>query len=247
MRSNNDRVTVTEVRQPRAVPLLLALGLLALGVGLGFALPPLARWLQTVLAGTPLPVHGAIELLAGLSWAWSVPILSVAGLVAGILVALAAVGEALALTVADDHLEHRTDDREGWVERSDVTAVFRDGRDLVLLGPGGLPRARLDADTLRRTEVRAAFEAHGWPWRDEDPYEGDYERWMEGRPGFTPAEHALLRRRHDERKDAAAVARVDAQLAEQGIAVRRRDDRLQVRRADGPRQAAAGGSRASDR
>ncbi|MGF0115612.1 YqeB family protein [Promicromonospora sp. Marseille-Q5078] len=220
----------TEVRQPASVPLLVGLATLALGVGLGFGLPPLARAVQGLLDASPLPSLGPVELLAGLPLAWSVPILGGLGLVGGVVLALTTIGEALRLTVADDHLEHRTDDREGWVERRDVTDVFRDGRYVLLLGSRGAPRARLDADTLRRADVRRAFEAHGWPWRDADPYDGEYERWMDGRPGFTPDEHALLRRRLAERKDADAVAEADAELAARGLAARRRDDRLQVRR-----------------
>ncbi len=220
----------TEVRQSRAVPLLVLLVTFVAAVGLGFALPPLARWLQGLLEGSPLPSFGPVELFAQLPLTWSVPVLAGIGLVAGVLLALTTVGEALRLTVADDHLEHATDSREGWIERSEVADVFRDGHDLVLLGPGGAPRARLDADTLRKADVRAAFEAHRWPWRDADPYEHDYERWMDGRPGFTAAEHALLRRRLAERKDAGAVADVDAELGALGVAARRRDDRLQVRR-----------------
>ncbi|MCK9792752.1 hypothetical protein M1843_03200 [Isoptericola sp. 4D.3] len=221
---------VSEVRQPRRVPLLVLLATVALGVGLGFALPPLARWWQALLEGTPLPGLGPVELLAGLPLVWSAPILGGLGVVGGVLLALTTIGEALRLTVADDHLEHRTDEREGWVERSDVADVFRDGRYLVLLGPSGAPRARLDADTLRKADVRAAFETHRWPWRDGDPHENEYERWLDGRPGFTAAEHALLRRRLDDRKDTRKAAEADAELAACGLAARVRDDRLQVRR-----------------
>lgn len=220
----------SEVRQPRWVPLLVLLAAVALGVGLGYALPPLARWLHRILEGTPLPSLGPVELLAGLPLAWSVPILGGLGVVAGVLLALSTVGEAMRLTVADDHLEHRTDAHEGWVERTDVADVFRDGRYVVLLGTTGAPRERLDADTLRRDDLRAAFEAHGWPWRTADPHERAYERWMDGRPGFSATEHALLRRRLAERKDAAAVAEVDEALAAHGLAARVREDRLQVRR-----------------
>ncbi|MFD6179386.1 MULTISPECIES: YqeB family protein [unclassified Isoptericola] len=222
--------SVTEVRQPRAVPLLVLAATVLLGVGLGVGLPPLARWLEGFLESSPLPDLGPVGLLAGLPPAWSVPILGGLGVLVGTLLALSTIGEALRLTVAADHLEHRTDDQEGWVERGDVADVFRDGRYLVLLGPGGAPRARLDADTLRTAEVRGAFEAHGWPWRDADPHEHEYERWMDGRPGFAPAEHALLRRRLAERKDAGAVAEVDAELAAHGIVARVRGDRLQARR-----------------
>ncbi|MFV2143507.1 hypothetical protein [Isoptericola sp. G70] len=237
-------MTPTEVRMPRVAPILIALSVLVLAVGLGVALPPFARWLQDALDGTPLPVHGAINLVAGLPLGWSVPILTGLGLVAGAWLALVAVAEALRLTVADDHLEHRTDEHEGWIERSDVSAVFRDGRHLVLVTAEGRVRARLDADDLRSAELRDALVGHGWPWRDEDPYEGDYVGWVDGRPGFTETERALLRRRLRERKDAAAVAELDTELGAHDLAVRVRDDRLQVRRTTA---GAEGGARGSSR
>ena len=220
----------TELRQHRAVPVLLGLAVLVLGVVLGFALPPFARWLQDVLESTPLPVHGAVGLVADLSPAWSVSILSVLGLAGGVLLALMAEGEALRLTVADDHVEHRTDDREGWVERDRVTAVHRDGKDLVFLGAGGRPLARMAADSLDASTLASTLRRHGWPWHETDPYEDDFSPWIHGRPGFDDGEQKLLRQRLDERKDAAAVVRLDDELATVGLAVRERDGRLQVRR-----------------
>lgn len=224
----------TELHQSRAVPVVLGTVVLALGVVLGFALPPLARWLQGVLESTPLPVHGAIGLVADLPLAWSLPILSLAGLVGGVLLALSAEHEALRLTVFDDHVEHRTDAREGWIERTEVETVHRDGKDLVFLGTGGRPRERMAADSLNASRLAAALRDHGWPWRDDDPYDGEFASWVDGRPGFDDAEQDLLRQRLAERKDTAAVVRLDSMLAARGLAVRERDGRLQVRRAGVP-------------
>jgi hypothetical protein len=75
---------------PRSVLAALAVAVAALGVGLGFAAPPLARWLQDLLEQTPLPVHGVVGVLADLTWAWSVPILAGLGVVGGILLAMIA-------------------------------------------------------------------------------------------------------------------------------------------------------------
>jgi hypothetical protein len=146
--------------------------------------------------------------------------------------AMITVHEALRLDVADDHLEHHREKVEGWVERGDVDAVHRDGKELVLLGPGGAPRLRLDVDDLAGASVREAFVAHGWPWHDDDPYDGTFGAWLDGRPGFTDAEAALLRRRLDDRKDAGAVLAIDRELAAHGLAARVRDGRLQVRRVE---------------
>ena len=234
-------MSTTEVRQPPALPVVLGLGVLALGLVLGWFAAPLARGLAGLIDATPLPVPGLITLIESLTLPWTLGILGGLGLLGGCFIAFMTVGEAPALTVADDHLEHRQEEREVWIERSDVGAAFLDTTDLVLLRPDGALRARLDTDTLSAGRVRDALTAHGWPWHDADPHEQRYERWVDGRPGFTAAEHEVLRRRLEKRKDADARRQADEDLAALGLVARVRDDRIQVRRTS------AEGARGTDR
>jgi hypothetical protein len=236
-------MTTTEVRQPAALPILVGLGTLALGVVLGWFAPGLARGLVDLIETTPLPAPGVVRLIGTLPPQWSLGILGGLGLVGGAFLALATAWEAPRLTVADDHLEHAQDDRELWIERSDVGTVFRDEDDLVLLRPDGGLRARLDVDTLSRAKIRGALDQHRWPRQDADPYEQRFERWVDGRPGFTAAEHDALRRRLEDRKDAAARRQADEDLTALGLVARVRDDRIQVRRA----VPAGEGARGADR
>lgn len=223
-------MTTTQVRQHPALPTVLGLGVLALGLVLGWFAAPLAGWLAGLVDATPLPVPRLLTLIESLPLPWTLGILGGLGLVGGAFIAFMTVGEAPVLTVADDHVEHQQEEREVWVERSDVGAAFRDKEDLVLLRPDGGLRARLDTDTLSAEKVREALTRHGWPWHDADPHEQRFERWVDGRPGFTAAEHEVLRRRLEERKDAAARRQADADLAALGLVARVRDDRVQVRR-----------------
>jgi hypothetical protein len=236
-------MTTTEVRQHPALPTVLGLGVLALGLVLGWFASALAGGLAGLIEATPLPVPKVLELVESLPLAWTLGILGGLGLLGGAFVAFMTVGEAPALSVADDHLEHRQEEREVWIERSDVGAAFRDARYLVLLRPDGGLRIRLDADTLSWAKVQAALEQHRWPWQDADPYEERFERWLDGRPGFTAAENEALRRRLEDRKDAAALRKADEDLAALGLVARVRDDRIQVRRA----ASADEGARGTDR
>ena len=81
--------------------------------------------------------HGEVDLTAAVGWALS----NSPTLMSGLL-------EALQLEVADDHLTYRQEDRQGWIERQDLSAVFREGRHLVMLDHDTRLRARLDADAL---------------------------------------------------------------------------------------------------
>lgn len=231
-------MTTSQVRQPASVPLFVGLGTLALGGVLGWVAPALARWLVGLVEATPLPVPGIVRLVGTLSLPWSLGIFTGLGLVAAVVLALSTVDEAPSLTVARDHLEHEKQRDAVWVERSEVRTAYRDGTDLVLLRPDGGLRARLDIDTLPRTRVAGALAEHGWPWTDADPYDDRYERWVDGRPGFSAQEHDVLRRRLAERKDAAARRAADDELGALGLVARVRDDRLQVRRtAQGAKEA----------
>lgn len=236
-------MTTTEVRQPSALPALLGLGVLALGLVLGWFASAIAGGLAGVIEASPLPVPKVIQLVETLPLSWALGILGGLGLLAGGFIAFMTIGEAPQLTVADDHLEHRQEEREAWIERSDVGAAFRDTRYLVLLRPDGGLRARLDADTLSWAKVKGSLEQHRWPWRDADPYEDRFERWLDGRPGFTAAEHEALRRRLAERKDADARRKADEDLAALGLVARVRDDRIQVRRATSADEGARGADR----
>jgi len=222
-------VNTTELRQSRAVPAVLVGGGLALGGLLGWFGPALAGWVADLLEQTPIPVHGLIQLLADVDHDWSLPILGGLGILGSIAIAVIAHHEAPELDVNDDHLEHRQEHREVWIDRGDVGVVFRDGRDLVLLTTDGGLRARLDVDDLSASSLLGALRDHGWPVKEQDPYEADFEAWADGRPGFSTEQNALLRRRREARKDPTELRTVDEQLTEMGLVVRVRTDRLQVR------------------
>ncbi|WP_244666497.1 YqeB family protein [Myceligenerans indicum] len=223
-------MTTTRIRQSPSVPAVLIGGGTATGLLLGWFGPGLARALTALIERTPFPVHGFVEHLGQVDQAWSLPVLGGVGLLGGIFLAVVAASEAPELGVARDHLEHRQENHEVWVERAPVGAAFRDRDELVLLGHDGGLRARLAVTDLPRSTVRAALVDGGWPVRDEDPYDARFEPWADGRPGLTSEEHALLRDRREHRKDEAARRKADGALAAAGLVARERDGRLQVRR-----------------
>ncbi|UFU03594.1 hypothetical protein LQF12_03005 [Ruania suaedae] len=224
---------ITHLHQSRAVPLGFGLAVLAPGVGLGFGGPALAAWLVGLIERSPLPVPGLLEVIAGLPWAWSIPIGVLLGVVGGVLLAMTIVHEALSLTVATDHLEYRQEGREGWIERAEVASIHPDGRDVVVLDERGRVRARLNAEALESASLARTLREFDYPWRQEDPFEGDYQRWMDGRPGFSAAEHALIGRWQEARRKPRERTEAEAALREADLAVRYRDGRVQVRRVGG--------------
>lgn len=221
----------TDLRPSPVAAAGLAVAALALGTGIGFAAPAVATWLTGLLHRTPLPAPGLLELVADLPWTWSVPAGVVLGVVVAAFLALTIVHEGLRLTVAPDHLEYRQEGREGWIERSDVASIYADGTYAVVLDEKSRLLTRLDADGLNSTTLAQTLREYGYPWREADPFETDYQRWMDGRPGFTAAEHRLIHRWQEVRRKQPERIDADAALREENLVVRYRDGRVEVRRA----------------
>ncbi|MFH8606026.1 hypothetical protein ACH4D5_00815 [Streptomyces sp. NPDC018029] len=180
--------TVTELGHPRGDLLLLLVGLPLLGLLLGLVVPRLARW----ASGSPvLPWRDGIEFVGRLDAPWQTALVVAAGLVAGLVLAFTAIAETVSLKLTDARVHVEQDGRTRTFERAAVSAVFLDGKHLVLLGTdsGELVRGEPSA---RAAALAAAFRAHGYPWRDGDPHASLFHRWIPGTPDLPAEVHALL-------------------------------------------------------
>ncbi|MGK5630271.1 YqeB family protein [Streptomyces sp. URMC 123] len=181
--------------------LMMFAGMPALGAVLGLLLPPGARWLVELPI---LPMRGLFEFSAGAEEPWQIVAFAAGGLLLGLGCALAAATGAMKLTVTDARLVAERREGTEAVERADVAAVFLDGAELVVLGRDSRHLLR-GAHQGSAGAVAAAFRAHGYPWREADPYAGRYRRWVPGAPDV-PAE-------------------ADAVLAARRVALKRRTDK----------------------
>lgn len=148
------------------------------------------------------------------------------GAVAGLLMALTGHGEKLAVTVDPDGADLRRDGRTRRFTRADTDAVFVDGKHLVLVDAGAHELAREKSD-LDAGQLAAAFRGQGWPWRDADPYAGDFRLWVDGLPDLPPGADPLLRARSRAAGDDAAELR--SELVRIGVVVRDERKRQYVR------------------
>ncbi|ATL27314.1 hypothetical protein [Streptomyces formicae] len=178
----------TSLGHPRGDLLLLLVGLPAVGLVLGLALPRLARW----ASGSPvLPWRNAVEFVGGLDALWQTGLVMVAGLAAGVVLAFIALAEDMTLELTDTQVRIKRGDEPRTFRRADVSAVFVDGKELVLLDAdsGELVRG---GHAPRAAALAEAFRAHGYPWRDGDPYASHFHRWIPGTPDLPAEVHALL-------------------------------------------------------
>lgn len=210
--------TETVVADPPWVRALVWILFPPLGAVCGWLLGLLVGWVASWPGG---PFHGAFELVDKIPEPFAAIGSVILGALAGLWLVYEAEKDWLTVTVAAGQvtLARRGSVRE--IARGSVSAVFRDGKRLVLLGPDTeeLAREQCDLDIGR---LRDAFVAHGFPWRAGDPYAGDYRRWVDDAPELPAGANALLKARaralaKGERDDAAELRE---ELAKIGIVVR---------------------------
>ncbi|MGK5552770.1 YqeB family protein [Actinomadura kijaniata] len=205
----------TTVAEPAwAVTLVCVAG----GVGLGWLVPLLADWFATLPWA---PLQGPAELLASAPEPGRTLGAVAVGALLGLVLGLVAMHESLAVVVADDRVVLTVRDTPREFARAEIALAFRDGGQLVLLGPDGGEPAREDCG-LSWPRLARAFTEHGYPWADEDPYRDEFRRWVPGAPGLPEGADALLRARAEarERDDAEDARELRRELAGLGVVVR---------------------------
>jgi hypothetical protein len=218
------------------------IGLPLVGAGAVWLLKLVASWapLQEIF----WPAAYVDEVIASVGEPWSTIVVVFLGATAGLLFALYepwTEGLILTVSVSDERVTialQGQSSRE--IERDAVSAVFRDGDELVLLGQASEELLREDAGLLDADRLKEAFLAHGFPWRAGDPYKDEYSLWVEDTPDLPPGDNALLKARAlalargDEGKDDAQAIRVE--LSKLGIVVRDEEGELQYWRYSGDRR-----------
>jgi hypothetical protein len=169
--------------------LVIVLGLPALGVLLGFLLPPLARWVLDL--GTALPMRAAFLFVGAVDAPWEIAVALAVGLLVGLGVAAVAFTESMKVTLTGTELRLVRDDQTRVVARDDIDAVFLDGNRLVVLDRESRQLVRA-AHQAPGAALARAFQAYGYPWKGADPYADLYRRWIPDAPDLPPATNAVL-------------------------------------------------------
>ncbi|QCD56683.1 YqeB family protein [Streptomyces hawaiiensis] len=200
----------------------------ACGAVAGALLPLLARLL---LALPWAPLEGPAELLTSVPEpALTLGTIAV-GVLGGLLLGFTAAHESLSVRVRDTHVTLTIRDSSQEFAREEISVFFRDGKQLVLLGPDSLELAREHCG-LNWQRLADSLTAYGYAWEEQDPYHAEFRRWVPGTPGLPTGADALLRARAQVRKDedsAEEARELRGELLRLGVVVRDEDRRQYVR------------------
>jgi hypothetical protein len=224
--------STTVVAESRRLVALVWIGFPLLGAAVGWALQAGSIW----LAGQPwVPKRRVFEFVADLPELPRTAVGTAVGLLVGLVIAGIAADERLMVRVTPELTVLVRGDKPGSrVDRAAVDVVFYDRKHLVLLDRSTAELAHEKHD-LSADSLRAAFLAHGYPWRDGDPHEEEYRLWVKGAAALPPGADVLLEarekalRRHKD-DDARELRREVSRL---GLVLRDRAHRQYWRRVTG--------------
>jgi len=207
---------VTVLREPAWSTVGLYIVFVLLGTGGGWLAVFLADWLVTLPWA---PMQGPAELVTSIPDPW----LPAAGAVAGLAFGLFAQYDQLAIRLTDQHVLLTSRGRELEFPHDSVDTVFRDGRQLVLLGHNGGELARQECG-LGFRRVADAFTAYDYTWADADPHKDEFRRWVPDALGLPEGANAILKARQELLKDEdpsdSDVQELREELARLGVVVR---------------------------
>ncbi|MCW2876526.1 MAG: hypothetical protein JWQ95_626 [Sphaerisporangium sp.] len=190
-----------------------------LGAGIGWLVKLLANWLVTLPWS---PLEGPAKLLTSIPEPWFTIVVVVAGAVLGLLVAFGHLHESLSVSVSGSRVVLTIRDEPREYAHDEIGLVFRDGKQLVLLGRTREEIAREDCD-VDAQRLADAFSGHGYPWAEEDPHKDEFRRWVPVTPGLPKGANALLKTRAqalNNTETAEDARELREELARLGVVVR---------------------------
>ncbi|MCM3267639.1 YqeB family protein [Paenibacillus elgii] len=175
-----------------AIRVLIFAGCIVLGIALGYFIPLIAKWALTL---PWVPFEGPLKLITSFSGVWVTVVTSLLGLLAGLWFAEEVIKDTLRVVVSGETIRLEKDGIVQDLSLADISLVFLDGKQLVILGNTGEELAR-ETYEWASGRIAGALTEHGYPWSPGgDPYKEQFRRWVLDTPDLPPAVNALLKAR----------------------------------------------------
>ncbi|KZE84440.1 hypothetical protein AV654_00605 [Paenibacillus elgii] len=175
-----------------AIRVLIFAGCIILGIALGYFIPLIAKWALTL---PWVPFEGPLKLITSFSGVWVTVVTSLLGLLAGLWFAEEVIKDTLRVVVSGETIRLEKDGVVQDLSLADISLVFLDGKQLVILGNAGEELAR-ETYEWASERIAGALTEHGYPWSPSgDPYQEQFRRWVLDTPDLPLAVNALLKAR----------------------------------------------------
>ncbi|MGF7532508.1 DUF308 domain-containing protein [Bacillus mexicanus] len=201
-----------------------------IGLTIGYFIPQFAKWALSLPWN---PFEGPIRLVTSFQGSPASFITALIGMSAGIWFVHTVIAMLLSVEITNDTVKLTKGKKVQTIRSEDITLVFIDRKQLVLLGTAGYELAREEIDE-KPANVEKAFRQHHYEWAAYgDPFKDQFRRWIPDAPDLSPGAHALLKAREKALKeeDTDDMEEFRLELAQLGIVVRDEGTRQHWRKA----------------
>ncbi|GAA2039998.1 hypothetical protein GCM10009720_20600 [Yaniella flava] len=209
----------------KGAPIFTLVGAI-LGLVLSLVVGPVVSWLLDRFDSAPVVLR-LMDLTP-----WSIPVLGLLGAAAGWFVFAVWDSEVGRVVVAADRVRIISEKASAVFDHHEIAEVFMDKDELVLLDGDTRELSRSTSEASLAPKLKRAFLTYGYPWRGvTDPREAVYSEWTDRSADLCGSIHALLRKRRRALEDhrSGEAENLREALAEQGVVVRDRDSKQQLR------------------
>lgn len=215
----------------RSEKILIILVPLLLGGLIGWFIPFIADWL---LSMPIIPKEKLVKLIASLNGTWVSIIATIIGMAAGVFFSMIIFAESLEVKVTYEGLQLKLDDKVTSIHKKDISAIYLENKQFIILGMQGNELYR-EVIESKKDKVREVMNNYRYPWKEKDPFDNEYKRWVAGHPDFSAEINALLNAREQalnegEKKKAKQL---QTDLAKLGVVIRDENNAQYVRLAEG--------------
>lgn len=205
-----------------------------LGAILGWFMPTIASWAIKIPF---IPFSGVLEWIAATESPWHPIITVVLGVIAGLVFVYYAFSESLKITITDEEVSLSIEGKVTVIHQSEVSAIYMEGKSLVILNNEGNELFRGQPES-KQDSISEAFRHHMYSWKDADPFDNQYQRWIADHPDFPPHINSLLsaRERAIQKEETEEMDVLRKDLVKEGIVIRDEGKRQYVRMVRGERE-----------
>lgn len=167
----------------------------------GWFTPVLTLWVEKHLFDF---VNGWLEWVLTSENTWMLWIRPTVGVLIGGLISRHNFSQQVKMELTDDQVKIEYNEQKAELKRQDIAAVWlelRDYREIVFLDADGVELYREYLPNVPLSVIRGAFIRHHYPWKDQDPYAGEYVLWTEDDPAIGELENISLSAREKALKE----------------------------------------------
>ncbi|MCC2251797.1 hypothetical protein JUJ52_17780 [Virgibacillus sp. AGTR] len=184
---------------------------------LGWFIPVIIDW---VLKLPFVPMEGIISIIDSLNHFWVSVVATIVGVIAGIAFIVYVFHVTLKVKVSDKQITLILGEMRRDINKQAISAIFMENKTLIILGENSKEIFREDLE-VKKEEAKGAFLYYGYPWKNEDPFIKDYQRWELGNNQYPSDINSILYAREralkEDNEEEAKQLRED--LAKLGVVI----------------------------